>query len=72
MVFMSSQDSEDYICLINAEEQYSLWFAWKKIPLGWKKVGPQGNKDVCLQYIKEMWTDMRPKSLREMMDRETA
>ena len=69
---MSSQNSEDYICLINDEEQYSLWFAWKKIPIGWKRVGPQGTKDECLKYIKEMWTDMRPKSLREMMDRKNA
>lgn len=63
------EDNEEYICLINEEEQYSLWFAWKKIPLGWKQVGPTGNKQVCLDYIKEVWTDMRPKSLRDEMNR---
>ena len=41
---MSEEDNEEYICLINEEEQYSIWFAWKEIPLGWKRVGPKGNK----------------------------
>lgn len=64
------EDNEEYICLINEEEQYSLWFSWKKIPLGWNQVGPTGNKQVCLNYIKEVWTDMRPKSLRNHMDKD--
>lgn len=66
-----SDKYEEYICLINAEEQYSLWFAWKAIPDGWKQVGPRGSKEECLKYIKGAWTDMRPKSLREKMDRIT-
>lgn len=66
---MSSEDEEEYICLVNEEEQYSIWFAWKDIPLGWKHVGPQGSKEVVLQYVRETWTDMRPKSLREQMDK---
>jgi len=41
---MSKEDDEEYICLINEEEQYSIWFAWKEIPLGWKQVGPKGKK----------------------------
>ena len=65
---MSSDSEEIYICLVNEEEQYSLWFAWKEIPLGWKRVGPQGAKEGVLQYVREMWTDMRPKSLREQME----
>ncbi len=64
-----SELKEEFICLINDEGQYSIWFSWKEIPLGWKKVGPKGNKDDCLQHIKEVWTDMRPKSLRELMDK---
>ena len=64
------EDNEEYICLINEEEQYSLWFAWKKIPLGWKQVGPTGYKQVCLNYIEEVWTDMRPKSLRDEMNKD--
>ena len=64
-----SEDNEEYICLINEEEQYSIWFAWKEIPLGWKQVGPKGSKEEVLKYVKEVWTDMRPKSLREQMDK---
>ena len=58
------EDKEEYICLINDEEQYSLWFSWKKIPPGWTNVGPKGSKITCLNFIKEVWVDMRPKSLR--------
>ena len=28
-----SEDNEEYICLINEEEQYSIWFAWKEMSL---------------------------------------
>jgi MbtH protein len=60
---------EEYIVLINKEEQYSIWFSWKKIPCGWKQVGFKGSKEEVLNYIKEVWKDMRPKSLREQMDK---
>jgi MbtH protein len=61
---------EEYICLKNEEDQYSLWLKHKDIPLGWKKVGLEGSKEECLEYIKNTWTDMRPRSLREKMDLE--
>ncbi|WP_425361622.1 MbtH family protein [Candidatus Tisiphia endosymbiont of Ceraclea dissimilis] len=61
-------NDEEYICLINEEEQYSIWFAWKEIPPGWKQVEYKGNKEEVLKYVTEVWTDMRPKSLREQMD----
>jgi MbtH protein len=53
--------------VVNDEEQYSIWPVTKAMPLGWKTVGKQGPKDVCLEYIKEVWTDMRPLSLRQQM-----
>jgi MbtH protein len=62
-------NEEKYICLINNEGQYSIWFEWKEIPLGWSQVGSAGTKKECLVYIKENWTDMRPKSLREAMNK---
>lgn len=65
---MTIEDEEEYICLVNEEEQYSIWFSWKDIPVGWQKVGPTGRKQEVLDYINEVWTDMRPKSLREKMD----
>lgn len=33
-------------------------------PLGWQQVSPKVSKEEVLKYIKEVWTDMRPKSLR--------
>ncbi len=68
---MSSRDEKEdttiYKVVVNHEEQYSIWPAHKELPLGWNEVGTQGLKDECLAYIKEVWTDMRPKSLREKM-----
>lgn len=69
---MSADDNEDtrtsYVVLMNHEEQYSLWLAGKEIPRGWRQVGPQGPEAHCLQYIEEVWTDMRPLSLRKDME----
>lgn len=65
---MSTQDNEDtrtYVVLVNHEEQYSLWLAHKPVPLGWSVVGKPGTKAECLDYVGEVWTDMRPRSLRE-------
>ncbi|HEV2150492.1 MAG TPA: MbtH family NRPS accessory protein [Longimicrobiaceae bacterium] len=68
---MSSRDEKEdttiYKVVVNHEEQYSIWPAHKDLPLGWEAVGKEGLKDDCLAYIKEVWTDMRPKSLREKM-----
>jgi len=55
--------------VINDEEQYSIWPAYKsKIPGGWREVGKEGLKAECLAYIETHWTDMRPLSLRKAMD----
>lgn len=62
---MSEKKNERiYKVLVNQEEQYSIWPADQKTPNGWEKVGPTGIKEVCLSYVKEVWTDMRPKSIR--------
>jgi uncharacterized protein YbdZ (MbtH family) len=65
------EDTTIYKVVINNEEQYSIWPEYKENPLGWKDVGEAGPKAECLAYIKEVWTDMRPLSLRKMME-ETA
>jgi len=54
--------------VVNHEEQYSIWPADRDLPAGWSKAGKQGNKAACLSYINEVWTDMRPLSLRKKMD----
>jgi len=62
---MNEQDTNySYITVKNAEEQYSIWPAFKDVPLGWNKIGEPAEKQVCLDYIAEHWTDMRPKSIR--------
>jgi MbtH protein len=58
---------EMYLVLINHEEQYSLWPNYKPIPAGWKAVGGERTKEECLAYVDEVWTDMRPLSLRKQM-----
>jgi MbtH protein len=63
-----SEDTRKYKVVVNHEEQYSIWFAERENPLGWKDVGRSGTKQECLEHIKEVWTDMRPLSLRRKMD----
>lgn len=65
-------DDEDRVfqVVVNDEEQYSIWPADRDIPAGWKATGPSGLKAECLAYIEEVWTDMRPLSLRRQMEEE--
>ena len=62
------EDTTVYKVVVNHEEQYSIWPGYKEMPLGWKDVGKSGLKPECLTYIKEVWTDMRPLSLRKKME----
>ncbi len=67
---MYQDDKEDttvYKVVVNHEEQYSIWPSERENPIGWKDVGKNGLKQECLDYIKEVWTDMRPLSLRKKM-----
>jgi MbtH protein len=64
----SAEDTAVYQVVVNHEEQYSIWPAERELPLGWKQAGKSGNKADCLAYIKEVWTDMRPLSLRKKME----
>jgi MbtH protein len=57
-----------YQVVINHEEQYSIWPANRENAPGWRSVGKRGTKEECLRYIKEVWTDMRPLSLRKKME----
>lgn len=62
------EDTTIYEVVINIEEQYSIWPQGREVPLGWRTVGKSGPKADCLAYIKEVWTDMRPLSLRKQME----
>jgi MbtH protein len=61
------EDKRVYQVVINHEEQYSIWPADRDPPNGWKAVGMKGAKADCLKHIGEVWTDMRPLSLRKRM-----
>ncbi|WP_017328291.1 MbtH family protein [Synechococcus sp. PCC 7336] len=62
------RDNTCYKVVINHEDQYSIWPEERENPLGWKDVGKSGTKQACLDYISEVWTDMRPLSLRKQME----
>jgi len=62
------EDTTIYKVVVNHEEQYSIWPERKENPLGWNSVGKSGTKAECLAHIKEVWTDMRPLSLRKKME----
>jgi MbtH protein len=59
------EDTTVYEVVMNHEEQYSIWPAGRELPLGWTAVGKTGTKQECLDYIQEVWVDMRPLSLRK-------
>ena len=66
-----SADEQDsmttYKVVVNHEEQYSIWPADRENAPGWKDAGKRGTKEECLEWIEEVWTDMRPLSLRRRM-----
>jgi MbtH protein len=68
-------DDEDgarlFKVLINEEDQYSLWPATFDVPRGWWETGKHGTQQECTTYVDEVWTDMRPRTVREAMDGRT-
>jgi MbtH protein len=67
---VSNDDARTYTVLVNDEEQYSLWLADLQIPAGWRAAGKTGTKQECLDFVRAVWTDMRPLSLRRAMAQE--
>ena len=63
---MSSEETDNrtYKVVVNHEEQYSIWPEGRENALGWSDAGKSGSKEECLAHIREVWTDMRPLSLR--------
>ena len=66
------EDTTIYKVVVNHEEQYSIWPAYRENPLGWRDVDKTGGKQECLAFIDQVWTDMRPLSLRREMDGDVA
>ena len=67
MMADQQESSTLYKVVVNHEEQYSIWPTHRDNALGWNDGGKSGTKEECLSYIKEVWTDMRPLSLRKKM-----
>jgi MbtH protein len=63
-----TEDTREYTVVVNHEEQYSIWLAGSHPPAGWTEAGERGPKAECLAWIEEVWTDMRPLSLRRRME----
>jgi MbtH protein len=62
------EDTTVYTVVVNHEEQYSIWPSHRPMPNGWRDAGKSGTKKECLDYVQEVWTDMRPLSLRRHME----
>ena len=68
----ADEDQYTYIVLKNEEEQYSLWREEIEVPAGWAATGFRGSRQECMDHVDEVWTDLRPKSAREAIDRKWA
>lgn len=65
---MDDANEAKHRVVINDEEQYSIWWAERALPPGWREAGFAGTREACLAHIESVWTDMRPLSLRRRMD----
>ncbi|MFJ1843789.1 MULTISPECIES: MbtH family protein [unclassified Streptomyces] len=65
-------DDRTYRVVLNDEEQYSIWWADRDLPAGWRAEGAEGTREDCLAHIDTVWTDMRPLSLRRRMEEQAA
>ncbi|MEU5849327.1 MbtH family protein [Saccharopolyspora shandongensis] len=68
---MFDDETIDYFVVVNDEEQYSIWPARRDLPTGWRAIEPARSREECLNHIEQVWTDMRPKSVREAMERQS-
>ncbi|MET7878893.1 MbtH family protein [Micromonospora profundi] len=57
-----------FLVLVNDEGQHSLWPAFADVPAGWRVVHGEADRQSCLAYVEEHWTDMRPLSLARRME----
>jgi MbtH protein len=63
-----TEDTRAYLVVINDEDEYSVWFADRELPAGWRATGMRGSKQECIAHIDTVWTDMRPRSVRLQME----
>ncbi|WP_330461157.1 MbtH family NRPS accessory protein [Streptomyces sp. NBC_00820] len=53
----------EFVVLVNADGQYSLWPRSVGVPAGWDVAFGPGERQACLEYIEVNWGDLRPASL---------
>ena len=70
MINPFESDDLEYVVLVNDEGQHSLWPAFREVPMGWEMIGPRGKRQLCLDWIEAVWTDLRPRSLVKKMNEE--
>jgi MbtH protein len=65
-------DNEDgsFFVLVNDENQHSLWPAFAEVPDGWRVVFGESARKDCIDYVEENWTDLRPQSLIDDMNKD--
>jgi MbtH protein len=68
----TTETAEEHLVVVNHEQQYSIWRADREVPAGWEATGFRGPKDACLAHVAEVWTDMRPLSVRLRDEERTA
>ena len=54
--------------VVNHEDQFSLLSTGVALPAGWREANYEGSKAQCLAYIREVWSDLRPHSVRRAID----
>jgi MbtH protein len=60
----NAESQETWIVLVNAQGQHGLWPVVRPVPPGWREVGPEGDAETCLAWIRQRWTDQRPADAR--------
>jgi MbtH protein len=68
----TDDDTRVYRVVVNHEEQYSIWPVDRECPAGWTDAGKTGSRAECLRHVGEIWTDIRPLSLRRRMEQDEA
>ena len=64
---MLDNENTVFVVVVNDEQQYSIWPEALPLPAGWTAAGQRGSKAECLARVEQVWTDMRPLSLREFL-----
>ena len=61
-----------FVVVVNHDEQYSIWPDHRDLPDGWRDAGFRGVREDCLAHVEQVWTDMRPLSLRRALEADPA